>query len=81
MRPALAAFSFASWLPVAMLIMPVAGFGMVANFAAANTVLQTLADDDKRGARDELLHDGVHRHGAVRQPARGLLPPLSSEAG
>jgi MFS family permease len=45
----LAAFSFARTLPVALLIMPATGFGMVATFAAANTVLQTLADDDKRG--------------------------------
>jgi len=46
---ALVAFAFARSLWVALLIMPFAGFGMMANFASANTVLQTLADDDKRG--------------------------------
>ena len=35
------------WL--SLLIVPVAGLGMLLNFASANTVLQTLADEDKRG--------------------------------
>jgi MFS family permease len=46
---ALVGFALADHLWVALLIMPLAGFGMMANFASANTVLQTLADDDKRG--------------------------------
>ncbi|HEY7115859.1 MAG TPA: MFS transporter [Tepidisphaeraceae bacterium] len=46
---ALIAFAFSRQLWLSMLIAPVAGFGMLANFASANTLLQTLADDDKRG--------------------------------
>lgn len=46
---ALLAFSASRQLWLSMLIAPVAGFGMLANFASANTLLQTLADDDKRG--------------------------------
>jgi MFS family permease len=46
---ALFGFALVDRLSLALLIMPVAGFGMMANFASANTVLQTLADDDKRG--------------------------------
>jgi MFS family permease len=46
---ALVGFSLVDHLWLALLIMPLAGFGMMANFASANTVLQTLADDDKRG--------------------------------
>jgi MFS family permease len=43
------AFAMSRQLWLSLLIMPVAGFGMLANFASANTLVQTLADDDKRG--------------------------------
>lgn len=46
---ALIAFSGSRHLWLSVLIAPVAGFGMLANFASANTLLQTVADDDKRG--------------------------------
>jgi MFS family permease len=46
---ALIAFAFASQLWIAMLLLPVAGFGMMTVMAGCNTVLQTLVDDDKRG--------------------------------
>ncbi|MDB5322344.1 MAG: hypothetical protein JWN40_3975 [Phycisphaerales bacterium] len=39
----------AGLLWAALLITPLAGFGMITVFASANTLLQTLADDDKRG--------------------------------
>jgi predicted MFS family arabinose efflux permease len=41
--------SFANTLWVAMACMALTGFGMVVQLAASNTVLQTIADDDKRG--------------------------------
>lgn len=45
----LMAFSFSQnfWLSVAL--MAVTGFGMMQLFAASNTVIQTIVDDDKRG--------------------------------
>jgi MFS family permease len=43
------AFAMSRHLWLSLLIAPVAGFGMLATFASANTLLQTLADDDKRG--------------------------------
>jgi len=46
---AILAFAFSRSLWLSLLIAPIAGFGMLANFASANTLLQTLADDDKRG--------------------------------
>ncbi len=46
---ALVAFSFSRHLWLSLLIVPITGFGMITNFASANTVLQTLADDEKRG--------------------------------
>lgn len=46
---ALIAFSLVSQLWLAMLLLPVAGFGMMTVMAGANTALQTLVDDDKRG--------------------------------
>jgi MFS family permease len=39
----------AGLLWAALLLTPLAGFGMITVFASANTLLQTLADDDKRG--------------------------------
>ncbi len=45
----LIAFSLARHLSVALLIVPFTGFGMIATFASANTLLQTLTDEDKRG--------------------------------
>jgi MFS family permease len=46
---ALIIFSFSTvfWLSMAMLFF--AGFGLMANMVASNTVLQTIVDDDKRG--------------------------------
>ena len=43
------AFGSSRHLWLSLLIAPVAGFAMLAVFASANTLLQTLADDDKRG--------------------------------
>jgi MFS family permease len=45
----LIAFSFVRHLWLALLIVPVAGCAAIVNFASANTVLQTLTDEDKRG--------------------------------
>ena len=42
-------FSFSRILPLSLLFMVFTGFGMVVQMAASNTVLQTIADDDKRG--------------------------------
>jgi MFS family permease len=46
---ALAAFAVSRHLWLSMLIVPFGGWGMITLFASANTILQTLADDDKRG--------------------------------
>jgi MFS family permease len=46
---AIAAFAVSPLLPLSLLIIPFAGWGMITNFAAANTILQTIVDDDKRG--------------------------------
>jgi MFS family permease len=45
----LIAFSRSQLLPLSMLLMLAAGFGMIVEMAASNTVLQTIVDDDKRG--------------------------------
>jgi MFS family permease len=42
-------FSFAGSLIVCLPLLMLAGFGMMTQMAASNTVLQTLVDDDKRG--------------------------------
>ena len=46
---ALIAFSYSHHLWLSLLIVPLAGFTMLITFASANTVLQTLTDDEKRG--------------------------------
>ena len=46
---AIAGFALSSNLWISLLIVPFAGWGMITNFAATNTILQTLVDDDKRG--------------------------------
>jgi MFS family permease len=45
----LAAFSFSRSFPLSVALMAVTGFGMITQMAASNTVLQTIADEDKRG--------------------------------
>ena len=42
-------FAFVSRLWLAVPILSLAGFGMMAQMASSNTVLQTIVDDDKRG--------------------------------
>lgn len=37
------------WLPLTLVALVFAGFGMMTQMASSNTVLQTLVDDDKRG--------------------------------
>ena len=46
---ALIAFSFSHLLWLSLLLMVVTGFGMMQQMAASNMVLQTIADEDKRG--------------------------------
>jgi MFS family permease len=43
------AFSQSTSLPLSMALMLLTGFGMMAQMASANTLLQTSVDDDKRG--------------------------------
>ncbi len=45
----LIAFSFSRNLWLSLVLMGVAGFGMMQEYAASNTVIQTIVDDDKRG--------------------------------
>jgi len=42
-------FSFSHVLWLSLLFIAIAGFGMVTQMAATNTLLQLIADDDKRG--------------------------------
>jgi MFS family permease len=46
---ALSVFSFSTQFWLSLVMMPFIGFGQVAMFAAGNTLLQNLVDDDKRG--------------------------------
>ncbi len=46
---ALIAFAFSRSFWLSMLALPVAGFGMMQQMAASNTILQTIVDDEKRG--------------------------------
>jgi MFS family permease len=46
---ALIAFSFSTTLWLSLLLLLVAGFAMMVQMAASNTLLQTIADEDKRG--------------------------------
>ncbi|MFA4992191.1 MAG: MFS transporter [Candidatus Omnitrophota bacterium] len=43
------AFSFSKFLWLSLFLMVFAGFGIMVQMAASNTILQTLTDDDKRG--------------------------------
>jgi len=45
----IACFAFSPHLAISLLILPFCGWGMITNFAASNTILQTIVDDDKRG--------------------------------
>jgi MFS family permease len=45
----LIAFSFSRTLWLSSLVLVVAGFGMIVQMAAGNTILQTIVDEDKRG--------------------------------
>jgi MFS family permease len=46
---ALMAFSFSHWKVLSMTLLTVVGFGAVVQIIGANTLVQTLVDDDKRG--------------------------------
>jgi MFS family permease len=46
---ALIAFAFSGHLWLSLLIAPIAGFGMITTTAGANTLVQTLVEDEKRG--------------------------------
>ena len=42
-------FSFSRWIPLSVVYMMMAGFGMFMTGACCNTILQTIVDDEKRG--------------------------------
>jgi MFS family permease len=46
---ALIGFALSRWLWLSLLLLPIAGFGMMQQMAASNTILQTIVDDEKRG--------------------------------
>lgn len=46
---ALTVYAVSRWFWLSLAVLPVFGFGLIASVAASNTVLQTLADEDKRG--------------------------------
>ena len=43
------AFAFSRWVPLSVVCMMMAGFGMFMTGACCNTILQTVVDDEKRG--------------------------------
>lgn len=43
------AFGFSRWLPLSLALLLFTGFGMMQQMAASNTILQTVAEEDKRG--------------------------------
>ncbi len=45
----LVAFAFSRWMWLSLLLMLAAGFGMMQQLAASNTILQTIAEEDKLG--------------------------------
>ena len=45
----LMAFSLSNFLWLSMVLMVITGFGMISQMASCNTMLQSLAEDDKRG--------------------------------
>jgi MFS family permease len=46
---ALAVFAYSPWLWLSLCLLPVAGFGMMQQMAASNTIVQTIVDDQMRG--------------------------------
>lgn len=46
---ALTLFAFTTSLPIALVLLPVFGFGLIVSVASSNTILQTITDEDKRG--------------------------------
>jgi MFS family permease len=42
-------FAFSRYLPLSYLLVAIVGFGLIVHMASCNTLLQTIADDDKRG--------------------------------
>jgi len=42
-------FSFSRWIPLSVVFMMMAGFGMFMTGACCNTIMQTVVDDEKRG--------------------------------
>jgi MFS family permease len=46
---ALIGFSFSRWLPLSLLLLALAGLGMITHMASSNTILQTIVDDSRRG--------------------------------
>lgn len=42
-------FALSHWLLLSLVAMVVAGYSMISQMAASNTILQTIVDDDKRG--------------------------------
>lgn len=45
----LIAFSFSRFLPLSLVLMVIAGLGMMLQMASSNTIIQTIVEDDKRG--------------------------------
>ena len=43
------AFSFSRSLPLSLVFLAFAGFGLMLQIASSNTIIQTVVDDDKRG--------------------------------
>jgi MFS family permease len=71
----LTAFSFAGTLPAAVLLLAATGFSLLLLTAAANTLLQTLADEDKRGRVVSLYTMAV----TGLAPVGGLLAGLLAD--
>lgn len=42
-------FAISRWLPLSLVFMTIAGFGMMVTLASTNTVIQTIVEEEKRG--------------------------------
>ncbi len=72
---------FITYLPVSFFLMFVSGFGMVVHISAANTILQTLSDEDKRGRVMSLYTMGILGFVPIGSLISGGLTELFSVAG
>lgn len=81
MGAGLVAFSFSRSLGLSLVLMAVTGFGMMFDYTASSTVIQTIVDDDKRGrvmSYWAMIYMGASPIGSL---LAGALAPLIGAPG